>query len=459
MQLDDRLAFTSTCCLFGVSVLATAAVFLTRWRVVPSTTEKVGVGVYVLAVGLLIGLSYARRSSRGWVLLVALTSLSAGTAFGVVEVVLSTVPSLLPDSVLVHNPYLLLKARGVRPDEVRDVLEHLSDSPWVKFRPNVKVRSMGYRGDDFSAEWTTDELGFKNEPRVAALRKVTAIALGDSFVEAMGVVPSRQWTTLVSNAGYPVYSFGVQGYAPQQMVGVLRRYGPLFQSEFVLFGFTPGFEERSLRFADPAKIVATRQYEGGIEAVNQYLKEVRNVEYRIFPATNALLSAARTGAGVILRNGIKGRLGGAMDSISRYRNGVEQAAAVSFDPLSSGWTQTLDAILEARDMSRGRGARLAVLLFTQRAFSYYEKIEGVPPPASHYEVRLARALEEFCRVNEIVFVDTHKAFQDYVNKVWPSVRELPFFDIDGHPNEIGQALITNRVVGLFEAGNSRPRSR
>ena len=412
--------------------------------------EKVGVGVYVLLVGLLIGLAHQRRSSRGWVLHVALASLSAGVALGVVEVVLSTYPALLPDSVLVHNPYLLLRARGIRPDHVQDVLEHLAESPYVKFKPNVNVRSMGYRGDDFTAEWTTDELGFKNEPRIAAMRKVTAIALGDSFVEAMGVAPAKQWSTLVSNAGFPVYSVGVQGYAPTQMVGVLRKYGPLFRSEFVLFGFTPVFEERSLRFSDATKIVATLRYEGGIELINQYLREIRNVEYRILPVTNALLSTARTEIGAIARNGISGSLRGRKDSLSRYRDGVAQSAAVPFDATSIGWTQTLDAILEAKDVSRRLGARLVVLLFSQRSFSYYEKIMGAAAPEGHYEARLARTLDEFCRANGILVIDTHRDFQEYVSTVWPSVRELPFFDIDGHPNEIGQRLIAKRVIRLFE---------
>ena len=40
-------------------------------------------------------------------------------------------------------------------------VDFLQEVPFVKFKPNVNVRSQRFRGNDFTYEWQTDALGFK----------------------------------------------------------------------------------------------------------------------------------------------------------------------------------------------------------------------------------------------------------------------------------------------------------
>jgi hypothetical protein len=443
---NRRSALLAIGTLGGINIVATATFFFTRWGAAPLTAERerLPVVLYLLAVAVIIGLGIAAQSWRHPALCISVALLSATVAIGLMEIMLEAFPSIIPDRVLIHNAALMRQARGLRTEDAEQLLEKLPESPWVKFRPNVRARSIGYRGDDFAAEWVTDGLGFKNDSAVASLREVAAIAVGDSFVEAMGVPTTQQWTTLVSRAGFPVYSMGVQGYAPQQAVGALRKFGPLFKTRFVLFGFTPGFEERTGRFAGGA---APKRYEGGIESVNRYLREVRDVEYRVFPVTNAILSAAKIEVGSLLAR----RRSSGSHPVLRYRDEVDSDAAASFDPGSADWQRTLDAIREAKDISESLGARLAVVLFTRRALAYYQHVNGGPPPETHYEAQLARAIEQFCRQESLGFISTRGDFERYVNEIWRPGLEPPFF-FDGHPNRVGQGLIADTVLAAFGTG-------
>ena len=438
----DRLIFFGTCVLAAVSAVPLLVFFAVRWLARPSTGEQISLGAYVVLLGMLLVLGRLRKRTRQFAFLALLALASTTFALCLAEVGLSTFPHLLPDKVLAHNARLMLKARGLRSQDVQDILEHLQESPWVKFRPNVRARSMGYltdRGDRYAFDWLTDSLGFKNEPPLAHLTEVTAVAIGDSFVEAMGAPIPHQWTSLLTQAGFPTYNLGVQGYAPQQMVGALRRYGLRFQPRIVLFGYTPGFEGRSRAFSDPSKVVATRRYQGGIEASNQYLNEVRKIEYRILPALNAILTATETRTSDILRDGV----------LKGFRFRQHRGPAWHFDANSPDWKQTVAAILEAKSLSRERGASLAIVLFRQQPFVYYEETHGTPPPETHYEVQLTRALQAFCQREGIFLLDTYEEFRKYIAAARNSqARELYFSD--GHPNYIGQQLIANTILRFFE---------
>jgi len=431
-----------TAAICAVNLLIGVAFFASRWWPRPVNTPialllEAVLGVVYVAGFVAAGVASLRGVGVRTALRVGIAGVSAWVMVGLIELVFSSFPALLPDAVLVRNAALLMKAH--RMDE-QDVIEHVPESPWVKFRPGMQVRSPGIRGQDFSYEWTTDRLGFKNDPRVAALERVTALAVGDSFGEAMGVPVAAQWTTLVTEAGFPVYNLSVQGYAPVQMVGALRKYGAEFEADLVLFGFTPGSEGRNRIFKDPAALRA-RRYTGAIEQVNRHVDEIRRVEYRVFPVTNAVLSGGEQALRG-LRLGLTLRLDLATE--------IEAASRAPFDEASSDWQETLAAIREARTLSQQRGAKLAVLLFSNRAIAYHERFTGAPPPPGHYESRVREALARTCRAERISLIDTHDAFRQYVDRVWGTSEPPPFFEIDGHPSAAGQRLIAREVVGYLE---------
>lgn len=97
-------------------------------------------------------------------------------------------------------------------------VEFLDRLPYVKFKPNVYVLSQGYRGDDFTYEWFTDDFGFKNKNLDLIETNFDFIALGESFTEGMGVTIDNTWTSIIKKkSNLKIYNAGVQGYSPSQI--------------------------------------------------------------------------------------------------------------------------------------------------------------------------------------------------------------------------------------------------
>lgn len=116
------------------------------------------------------------------------------------------VPQAIPQRV---RDYLM--AEGL-PKIRTEVVEYLDRSPYAKFRANVTVRTLGYRGtpEQFVYEWKTDRFGFKNPDAIAALKQVELVALGDSFTEGTGVAIADTWPSILSAEGVLSYNLGVQ---------------------------------------------------------------------------------------------------------------------------------------------------------------------------------------------------------------------------------------------------------
>jgi hypothetical protein len=98
-------------------------------------------------------------------------------------------------------------------------VEFLKEAPFVKFKPKVIVRSQGSRGNDFTYEWQTDALGYKNIQHSDSLNThFDYIALGDSFTEGMGVSIDDMWTSKVNQRSkIQIYNAAIQGYSASQM--------------------------------------------------------------------------------------------------------------------------------------------------------------------------------------------------------------------------------------------------
>lgn len=170
------------------------------------------------------------------------------------------------------------------------VLDYLDKNPWIKFKPNIEVdiKPIAYRGDDFNYSWKTDSLGFKNREDLANLGEYTSVAIGDSAVEAMGVPVDKTWSSLLTNLGFPTYNLGVQGYSPQQITASLKEYGSNFETKYVIYGYTVGFESRTLHFVnftDGKRL----NYTGAVEAINKFSQEQEILANRPFSVINAMI--------------------------------------------------------------------------------------------------------------------------------------------------------------------------
>lgn len=451
-QVGGIRTAVSILCLFNLT--ATAAFFVGfRWQ--PSVftlaegTHQVE-KIFVVATGTVLILASLAGRTRA---LSAVFSVQVGCstlvlALLALEVWAGVAPAHLPQSILRQRPEL-----AVGPEGVEDVLEYLPDSPWVKFKPNRRVHSVGFRGGDFTEEWTTDSLGFKNARALAATSPLTAVAVGDSFVEGMGAAVQDVWTSVVTAGGFPVYSLGVQGYAPQQMVGSLERYGARFHPRVVIVGYTPGFESRALLYAEPSSTRGRRRAAGGLAQITQYMEDRRKlVEH--FKMTNTVVSMAEELAGVAVTRAVEWNQTRRSKSVmERYRGEVETQARLHFDPASPEWELTKTSILEIKRFAQSIEASPVVLLFAHRSLVYYEMVMGHAAPSNHYERETAEAVRVFCREQNIDLIETFGPLNRYVKSL-PSdagPSRLPYWESDGHMSVVGNKIVADLVLDYLRS--------
>ena len=166
-----------------------------------------------------------------------------------------------------------------------EVVEYLDASPFIKFKPNVKVRiTTLYRGttEQFQYSWITDSKGFKNKNSIAKLSTVDVVAIGDSFTEGMGVSIDDTLPSILSSKGYLTYNLGVQGYSPSQMLGSLKKYGIGLKPKFIVALYKMDTYHREKFFFDEKNI----SYTGGVGDIEaaQINPEIRNQAKFIFSA-------------------------------------------------------------------------------------------------------------------------------------------------------------------------------
>ena len=155
-------------------------------------------------------------------------------------------------------------------DDIRKAkVEYLDESPYVKFKADTIITSQGWRGtrDQFVYDWKTDKNGFKNLDKISNLRSVDIVALGNSFTEGMGVAIEKVWPSLLMTKGYSAYNLGVQGYAPIQLLGSLKKYGIQLKPNYIIIGYTAHTYGREQIFFDEKKAIEEKRFTGGIQSV------------------------------------------------------------------------------------------------------------------------------------------------------------------------------------------------
>jgi hypothetical protein len=341
------------------------------------------------------------------------------------------------------NPSLLYRRR-----HRDDLFEVLPENPWIKFRPRTWINPHGNHGRDFVNAWTTDERGFKNE--VSERRSsFVAVALGDSFTEGAGLPAADAWPALVSRAGFPVYSLGVQGYAPTQIAGAYARYGAPLHAPIVIFGYTPGFEKREFNFLERERPPTHRWYTGGIQAIYDALHEER-VKYPYFKITNTGLHFLKEAMRAPLTR-IADRIrdpARAGSRFTRYRDSVMKAAADRRDMRGLEFERTREALLSVKQTADRRGQKVVVLLYTLRPWAYYARVTGRDPPADHLESVVSAMVRDFCRKNGMDLIDTHEAVKRTMDGLSDAgdLSDLPYFEIDGQHNAVGNRIVAEEVL-------------
>ncbi|MBI4343000.1 MAG: hypothetical protein HY599_06505 [Candidatus Omnitrophica bacterium] len=429
------------------NVGAVLAFFTVRWSALWSyRMEKMAVTGYVVVMVLAVQLGWWSRRIRPRVLLLNVSQALVVIALACADAVLTRMPSLLPTVLINFEPRLNPALEQAR----ETLLDYLPYSPWVRFKPHILVRTIGDRRDDFVYTWTTDRFGFKNDDAFAeraARDGVAAVAIGDSFVEAAGVPTEETWVSRLSRRGFPTYNLGVQAFAPQQMAGALDRFGRHFRARYVLIGYTPGFEGRTLRVRDAGAKLGDPAFQSMLEP--QYLQERRPSDIPRWRVLNAALELSKSRLRYLLRTRRARCHAAAPGSVfTPYCAEVQDGARVSFNPSGEPWRLTAASLEETARIAREMGASPVIVLFHSRAFLYYPRVMGRDAPADHYERRTAQTLRAWAQRHGVELIDTELVFVRYLAGVDESadVSALPFFLADGHIGPVGQRLVAEAVA-------------
>jgi hypothetical protein len=431
--------------LLGINILVTATFFALRWYYLFRVkNEFYIVSIYIFFLAAVSLLSYEIKKVKEAALLWNISHLFLSFILVAGELFFIFFSGMLPAPLLEFNPSLMYKGK-----EKGEMIENLDECPWVRFRPNTVIECRGYRGPDFTYKWKTDEMGFKNSPDIVRMGKVEALALGDSFVEGMGVAVENTWASILSGNGFATYNMGVQGYAPTQAAGALKKWGKNFEPKYIIFGYTPGFESRELHFLNLGQVLKNKIFTGGIESVNDFMRERRRCRY--FKVTNTILDFTKER---FHKSAFFGKHRFPEPAFQAYRSGIIEGQQAVFDKNSLEFKMTKGAILAVKRQADAIGAKMAVLIFAHHTTVYYEMILGAQIPQSCAELSVTNAVREFCGENEIDVIEMLPSLRNYVNDLSRTGRLgfscLPYFKEDGHLNEIGHKLVAEEVSRYFK---------
>jgi hypothetical protein len=447
--------------------LFVAYFFLTRAEI-----EHLATYALVFLIPFLVAIRLGFRD--GWSLAVsnAVTlGVSIAMCLGITELTLRQFMDVMP--LAVQRGFTTTNVSRAR----TEMVDFLPQSPFVKFKPNTKVQSQGYLGPggEFKYEWKTDGLGFKNKPSLANTPGgVVSVAVGDSFTEGMGVAVSETWAALLSEAGVPTYSMGVQGYTPTQASGAFDMFGHLFHPKVVFIGYSGGAFTNATRYADREAVndaIRSRKFLGGIQ---HFVERQADRKHRL--ALSALLAPAipkgsldwlwsttfQSNAWLYETKGEELSLNPKQGTFQPEILQVPEIARLylpetmryaetqlDIDSLknSRAMKVTLDAYRRIKNAASKSGATTALIYFPHRGILYYEVFGHRDLPANSVYKNDRVILEEFCKAEGIEFIDMTSPVKKYLLKIGPDAtkQEFPYFVYDGHFNHIGNYLVAQRL--------------
>jgi len=389
-----------------------------------------------------------------------------------VQLLFSFVPEVFP---LQLQNLIAREIKGESIDDLRGrVVEYLPYSPYAKPKPNVVIRVPGNYGpeSDFVYEWQTDFRGFKNGPDTASLERIPIVAVGDSYVEGLGVTTDQTWCCILTDRGFTTYSLGVQGYAPSQMAGVFKHYGVGLNPKWVIAGYLGNiylreryffkteeeiFEDKDFPSAigglvksdlQSALMEVKEQYKFVITGILSLLRKQLLVWRQAKKYAHQYAEDPRFMREAELRPDDRIVLG----PMQRYRREIFALGqrVVSREELTASreWQSALNAFSSIIEEAQIIDAKVVIIMFRNRGNMYFERATGEKLPANYGDDIEAELLREFCQENGCEFLDTAKTFRTYIagiDELTP-INEYPYLRYDGHPSPKGHELIAELLL-------------
>ena len=331
---------------------------------------------------------------------------------------------------IIHNPVISTWKLNISKNI--DSVDFLQEAPFVKFKPNVKVRSQGSRGDDFTYEWQTDALGFKNNKHsdISNLH-FDYIALGDSFTEGMGVSIDDTWTSKVNQKSKVIiYNAAIQGYSASQMKATYVNLKDRIKHEGIIIGALPTIFVREKIF-DSYKNASLGT--GGIRSIVNGGKGAKNSFL-----TGLIRALKRT---IEQKN---------VNCISEYNincKNYNNEIPFSYPDRASltedmNWKKYVQNLVELSNLALSSGKKVVLIQYPHRHEIYFNPHElGINELKEiDYYVEL-EVLREVLPKN-VKVLDMFP----YIKEMWSADKRNIYFIKDGHMNERGQDLISEFIV-------------
>lgn len=323
-------------------------------------------------------------------------------------------------------------------------IDFFDTSPFLKFKPNRQISSLGSRGDDFTYTWQTDKLGFKNI-EINETSFFHYLALGDSFTEGMGVRVHETWTHLVStDSKFQIYNAAIQGYSASQMLNLYLMIDELVNHHGVIIGLLPTTYSRELD-------LKIKDGVGGIKLIhdnNERIKRERNIPFlaSFIRVTYTLLKQTSHSLRVIPNNSNNHYHDGTSNYLNEIPNMYNTPSTLK---RSEAWKIYVANLIELIKQIQARNKKVIVIQYPHRHEVIFSKEQlGIKNFGElNYYVELS-ALETELRDHSIDFhiIDLLKPLRQTFQK-----NEIAlYFEQDGHMNQSGHKEVAKIINDFLE---------
>jgi lysophospholipase L1-like esterase len=346
------------------------------------------------------------------------------------EGLLRAVPGLLTEEAAVRMHW---REMGFARDDDGETLVVDDADLGFRYLPN---RTGNLRRGDLAFSFTTDEHGFRNASPWP--ERADIVVLGDSMAFSFGVGDDAAWTSLVQKAlpETKLLNLSMIGSGPQQYLEVLQRHGLALEPTVVLFTLFPGNDLSDAAAFDDWRRSGTGRGLRQWRAVGDAEQPQRTLIDRVVEASY-VLAVARD-----VRRNLASPLAGetvAIDDGSRLRlapSAYAQEAELA-QPDHPAFGLVMDMIAEARERVVAHGGRFVVLLMPTKEEVYLQLLGRSYPPLVD---AFAAALDERGIEHLNLTIPLRDAARDGA---------ALYFEVDGHPNERGYAVIADAVTALL----------
>jgi len=356
-----------------------------------------------------------------------LVFVSVALTLGLIEGALRLFPALLPEDVQLQ---LLRKTDTTDAPTIPD--------PYIGYR-NPPNRVMTHHSRDFDVRVRTDEEGFRNESPWPSAADV--VIVGDSLSYGYGVDDAHAWPMIVARSLRPsrLINLSLPGTGPLQYERSFEKFGVPLHPKLLLFSIFSGNDAKNTRsFEDWLAAGSPGAYSVWRDVRPAKPHSLRNELERSY-LVRALWSA---------RKNLRARL--QQRTLDFPDGGRIQLVPAPYDrevklitDRDRGFTGIAKAVASTKAVADRLGIHMLVVLFPTKE-EVYLPLHGYPYPDLVIPIRDS-------------LKDAHVEILDLTDDLRNAARggSRWYFEVDGHPNELGNQLIAERVLEHIRANLGR----